>query len=279
MQSRLYIRRRGRRERFPVVSLLAALALLALGGCGRAVEQPATGATPISAELVLREMSQTLAKSRGLAFKATRHLDAALVEGREVPESAQIEVAVSRPNKLTAKSTSGEEVRRFYADGQNVSLFDEGMKLYATVPFSGTIDEMAARLDDRYGFTPPLVEFALNDPFTKLSRQTQSSTYHGMEALDGVNCHRVTLTGEHADADLWVGANDHLPRRLVATFKNREGSPQLRADFSEWNLAAKLDDRSFAFTPPADAEKIEMLTAEQIGEAEQQGGKKPEQKK
>ena len=279
MRHRHFIRRRGRGERLLVICVLAAFAALAFGGCGRAPEQPATATTGVSADQVLRVMSETLAKSPRLTFKVTRQLDAALVEGRELPESAQIEVAVARPNKVMARSTSAEDVRRFYADGQNVSLYDEKMNLYATVPSMGSIDEMVARLDDGYGFTPPLAELMLNDPYAKMSKQIQSSTHAGMETIDGVNCHHVTATGALADADIWVAAQDHLPRRLVVTYKEREGSPKLRADFSEWNLSAKLDDQTFSFVAPKEAEKIEMLTSRQIAEAEQKGGKKPGQKK
>jgi len=48
-----------------------------------------------------------------------------------------------------------------------------------------------------------------------------------------------------ADSDLWIGAADLLPRKLVATFKDREGSPKLQAEFSNWNLAPTLDDKIF----------------------------------
>jgi hypothetical protein len=50
----------------------------------------------------------------------------------------------------------------------------------------------------------------------------------------------------------------------VATFKHRVGSPQLKADFSDWNLTPSLDSAVFSFVPPADAEKIEMLPMERL---------------
>jgi hypothetical protein len=77
-----------------------------------------------------------------------------------------------------------------------------------------------------------------------------------------------------ADADLWISRADYLPRRFVATFKDREGSPQLKIDFSEWNLSAPLDDALFAFTPPAGAEKIIMTSVEDARAADTKGGAK-----
>jgi hypothetical protein len=255
-----------------VICALAASALLGLAACGRAPAEPpataATAAAELSPEQVLRSMSETLAQSKRFTFKVTRHLDAALVEGREVAEDAQIEISVARPDRLVARSSSDEGVRRLYADGTNVSLSDEKMNLYAVTPSAGTIDEMVARLDDIYGFTPPLAEFTLSDPYASIGKQIRDSSYKGLESINGVNCHHVSATGELADVDIWVAANDHLPRRLVATFNDREGSPQLRADFTEWDMSAKFDNETFAFVPPAGAEKIEMVSLKTSDAAE-----------
>ena len=100
------------------------------------------------------------------------------------------------------------------------------------------------------------------------------SQYKGLESLNGVECERVTLTGEIADADVWIAITDHLPRRFVATFKDREGGPQLKVDFSDWNLAAKLEDSIFVFEPPQDAEKILMVTVDDANAADAKGGTK-----
>jgi hypothetical protein len=90
--------------------------------------------------------------------------------------------------------------------------------------------------DDAMKFyaTTPLAEFILNDPQKKFSTQIQGSQHEGKETLNGV------------------------PRKFVTTFKDREGSPQLTVDFSDWNLAAQLADSDFVFDPPKDAEKIDM---------------------
>jgi hypothetical protein len=252
----------------------ATIALVLSFGCSRASEPaPAVASAPDPAQIV-REMFDTLAGARQLTFKATRRLDAALVIGGSVAESAAIEVWVSRPQHIRARSVSDAGVRVLYADGQTVSLSDEAMKVYATAPLAGTIDQMVDALDARYGFTPPLAEFIVNDPHKKFSAQIQGSQYKGREAINGVDCDRVTVTGEIADADLWIAVADHLPRKFVATFKDREGGPQLSVDFADWNLAATLDESVFIFDPPRDAEKILMVTVDDANAADAKGGTK-----
>ena len=244
---------------FSSAFILLALAL----ACSRATEKPVANNDP---DQLLRQMSEKLAQAKNLSFKVDRSLDAALVEGRNVPESAAIEISVSRPGKFLANSVSTDNVRHVFFDGQNLSIFDESMKLYATVPVPGTIDELVAKIDEKYGFTPPLAEFILSDTYRALDPQIKSKSYQGRENIAGVECHHLTLGGEAADSELWIGTADLLPRKLVATFKNREGSPQLKANFSNWNLAATLDDKIFAFVAPKDADKVEMVTEAQMKE-------------
>ena len=246
---------------FSAVVIFATLVL----ACNRAPEQPTAGNN--DPDQLLRQMSEKLAQAKKLSFKVDRKLDPALVEDRNVAESAQIEISVSRPNKFLAKSDSKDNVRHIFFDGQNLSIYDETMKLYANVPVPGTIDDVVAKVDEKYGFTPPLAEFILSDTYRALSQQIKTKAYKGKENIAGVECHHLTLGGDVADSELWIGSADLLPRKLVATFKNREGSPQLQADFSNWNLAAPLDDNIFAFVAPKDAEKIEMVTEAQMQEA------------
>ena len=172
-------------------SAVTFLAIAVSFGCSRAPEpSPAAVATPDPAQM-LRDMFDTLSKAQQFTFKATRQLDAALVLGGSVAESAQIDVAVSRPQMIRARSVSDAGTRRLYADGRNVSLTDDTMKFYATTPLAGTIDEMVDALENRYGFTPPLAEFILNDPQKKFSTQIQGSQHKGKETLNGVECDRV----------------------------------------------------------------------------------------
>lgn len=255
-------------HRFGPLQFGSAFVLLALAlACSSSTEKSTTTVAGNDPDQLLRQMSEKLAQAKSLSFKVDRKLDAALVEGLNVRENAQIEIFVSRPNKFQAKSDSKEDVRQVFFDGQSLSIYDGTMKLYATVPVSGTIDDAVAKIDETYGFTPPLAEFILSDSYGALSKQIKTKAYKGQENIAGVECHRLTLSSDEVDSDLWIGAADLLPRKLVATFKNREGSPKLEADFSNWNLAPTLDDRLFAFVAPPDVEKIDMVTEAQMNEA------------
>lgn len=224
---------------------------------------PVASAEP-DADQLLRQMSAKLAAARSYSFEATREIDAALLEGRDMPEKARIDVAVQRPNKLAGHAISKDGARRFVFDGRTLSLHDEKPNHYAVVPIATSLDGLVAALDEKYGFTPPLAEFALSNTYADLRKEAQTVTYLGRAktsenflGLGGVECHRLGLKGKAADAELWIAVRDSLPQKLVATF-HRTGQPQVRIAFSNWNLAAPAED--FTFTPPTGAQKIEMWT-------------------
>ncbi len=239
--------------------LLTTLALVA------ASLLPAAAADP-SADQLLRQMSAKLAAAKSFTFEATREIDPGLLEGISVATKADVSAAVQRPNKLAATAKSSLGTRRFIFDGSSLVLLDEKNNHYAKVPMRTSIDGLVDQIDAKYGFVPPLAEFALSDPYKDFKRQSQSFTYLGREktkegflGLGGVECHRIWLSGKEADAELWIGVNDQLPRKLTATF-HREGKPQVCISFSKWNLGTPVSASEFAFNPPKGSQQIEMWT-------------------
>lgn len=247
------------------------LALALLSVCAASL-QPAMAATP-DADQILRTMSATLSAAPSLSFKATREIDAALLEDRQLPEKARVQVTVQRPDKFSATAHSASGTRLIVADGHTLSILDGASNHYTTTPMPMSIDALVDQLDDKYGFTPPLAEFAVSNPYARFRSHARTVTYlgHGKSkggflGLGGVDCHRLQLTGPVATAELWVSVRDHLPRQLVATF-HHHNQAQLKITFSEWNLAAPVTRHTFTFTPPKKSEKIEMWTTTQMDAA------------
>jgi hypothetical protein len=47
-------------------------------------------------------------------------------------------------------------------------------------------------------------------------------------------------------AEIWIGASDHVPRRIGAVFPKEPGNKRYEADFSNWRLGAAVDASTFA---------------------------------
>ena len=251
---------------FVVVGLLAVLAVLAAvnpraweAGVARFAAAPAVADTSDPALAAVRRMTTRLAAARSFTVDAVRYMDAELLEGRSVPDSAGIHVEVKRPDKVHAVLRSPEQERHFYFDGRNVTVYDVTKKFYATEPVRGNIDDMLRYLDEHFSFMPPLAEFVANNPWAFLGVRANSAQLAGTRTFNGAECRQVNITGDVADAQLWVATSTNLPCGLSATFTRMEGEPKLRAGFSNWRIGAAIPESNFVFRPPPDARRIPMM--------------------
>jgi hypothetical protein len=255
------------------VGMVAGIALFAAidrgpweGAFARLVPASAEADPADPAIEAIRRMSTRLASARSFTVDATRQMDAGLLEGRTLPESASVHVEVRRPDKVHAVLTGKGEERHFYFDGQTVTVYDVTKQFYATEPVRGSIDDMLRFLDERFSFMPPLAEFLANDPYAFLGVRARSARLAGTRSIDGTECRQVNVTGEVADAQLFVATGTGLPCELAATFTRMEGKPGLFARFSNWNLNASIPNDHFVFRPPSTARRIPMMPLPAAGE-------------
>jgi hypothetical protein len=161
-------------------------ALLAGPAACRRQPEPA-----MDADQVLRRMSDVLAGAPRLSFSARREADPDLQQRRDLPAQTVISVRLVRPQRIAVTLDGGSDRRAMYSDGRAFTIQDVTKRVYSTVPLQSTLGIRA---------------------------RVSAVTYLG-EAPDasGTRCHRLAAAGEVADAELWVGAADFLPRQLVAT--------------------------------------------------------------
>jgi hypothetical protein len=236
------------------------------GAAARLAAAPAEADRSDPAIEAVRRMTTRLASARSFTVDAVRHMDAELLEGRTVAESAGVHVEVRRPDKVHAVLRSPGLERHFYFDGSAVTVYDATKQFYATEPVRGNIDDMLRYLDEHFSFMPPLAEFVANNPWAFLGVRARSAQLGEARRLNGAECRQVNITGEHADAQLWVATATHLPCGLTATFTRMEGSPKVRAGFSNWKLGAAIPDSHFVFRPPPGARLIPMMRLPAAGE-------------
>ena len=233
--------------------------LVLSAGCGRRA--------PLDADAVLRRMSDALAGAQRLSFTARREADPDLRQGRDLAAQTTITIRLARPQRIAVELESGSDRRAMYADGTTFTLQDVAKNLYSTTPLNATLDDLDQQLDRIYGFVPPTFEFVTNHPYESIHARVNSLTLLG-ESSDstGVRCYHLTAAGDVADAELWVGVADFLPRQLIATFRTVASHPQVRLYFSAWNLTPAFPDSALAFSPPAGAMKIPMRSVAEMQE-------------
>lgn len=225
---------------------------------------PDAGASP-NPDALLKSMSTSLATAKTYRLTATRTISDDLAKKTMQPAKTNIDVAVARPDKLAVKVSGKIPLRSMIFDGRSFTVVDEENNLYSKAPLKGSLNQIPASLEKIYGFQPPLAEFIVSDPYQDIKHRVKGVSYLGKGSVrengKAVQCHRLGLHGTAADAELWLGANDSLPRRLKATAKNSGGSDLLMdVDFLTWEMNPTLSDSTFQFQPSSGAAEIPMIS-------------------
>ncbi len=211
---------------------------------------------------LLRSMGDYLKTAKQLSFHAEITFDDMLLSGQKIQYSASNDIAVHRPGSVYAESQGDQGKMRFWYDGKKMVLQNEGIGVYAEVPVPATIDAAMDHLMEKFGFSPPLVDFIYQDPYRTLIENVEFGFYVGLHYVDGTRCHHLAFVQKNIDWQVWIeDGNQMVPRKLTITYKNEPESPQYIAVLSEWDLNARLPDALFNtdLISTANLEKIEFL--------------------
>ena len=100
-------------------------------------------------------------------------------------------------------------------------------------------------------------------PFVATLRDTQNyikATEEGFEEVGETACTHLKFKQEELEWELWVANKDQLPRKFVIHFVHLDGKPKIEVNFAKWELDADLKDVEYAFDPPNDFQKIEIIS-------------------
>lgn len=245
-----------------VAQLVGALALLAAAVLpGHALAQP-TGIDPEAEKLLKASMTYLAAQKRfGVTVRTT--IEAVLKTGQKLQFDNAGELLVQRPNKLRAER-HGELVDQvFYYDGKSLTLYNPEQSYYATVDAPPTLEAMLDYARSKLDVIAPAGDLLYANAYETLMQDTTSGFVVGKSMIEGVRCDHLAFRNPDVDWQIWVQEGKQpLPRKFVITTKDVAGSPEFSIVMTKWNLAPKLSDRMFVFTPPKGAKKIEFLPLE-----------------
>ncbi len=91
-------------------------------------------------------------------------------------------------------------------------------------------------------------------------KESTSGFVVGPSVVGSVKTTHLAFRGAEVDWQIWIEDGDKpLPRKFILTSKKVAGEPQFTVLIRNWDLAPKLTNQEFSFTPPKGAKKIEFL--------------------
>jgi hypothetical protein len=241
-----------------IVSVVA-LAMLVLAGWPPTGHAQPAGIDP-QAEKLLKRMSEYLASRQQFSLKAESTLEVVLTSGQKIQFDSPATLEVSRPNKLRAHRKGDIANQEFFYDSKTLTLYNPKENLYATVAAPPTIDEMLDFAREKLDIIAPASELLYKNAAERMLKESSSGFVVGPSVAAGVKSTHLAFRGAEVDWQIWIDDGDKpLPRKFILTSKQVKGEPQFTVLIRNWDVAPKLTDRMFTFTPPKGAKKIEFL--------------------
>lgn len=228
---------------------------------GKAVKPAAAPAyKPIVEEkamALLKASSQRLAAAKSMAFTATVSYEYPSKLGPAIVYTVRYDVAMQRPDRLRVIIPGDGPASEFYYDGKAMMAFVPAENLVAVADAPPTVDAMLKHAYQTAGMFFPFTDLVATDPFAAFSDGVRSAFYVGPSGVvGGVKTDMVVWADNEVFLQLWIGADDKLPRRVRAVY--RADPLRLRHDLelSNWQIDTPLAPETFVSEKAKTADRI-----------------------
>jgi hypothetical protein len=196
---------------------------------------------------VLKAACDRLAAAHTMKFTAVVSYESPSRFGPALVYTTHDEVAMQRPDKLRVLSPGDGPASDFYYDGKSMVAYSPGPKLVAVAAAPPTIGAMLQKAYDSAQIYYPFTDLIVADPYKDLTRNLLAAFYIGQSHnVGGTTTDMLGLVYDDVFIQVWIGAEDKLPRRARAVY--REDPLRLRHDMelSDWQLDAPIAADVFA---------------------------------
>ena len=245
--------------RRPLGALLCTAFVLATG----LAEAQAPGGSPPDARALLIRMADLIGKTPRLSVTVRSSYDTLQTSGQKIEWNEVRTLTVSRPDRLRIEAEKSNGARTLVVfNGKEITAFDEAGRAYAQASQPGGVDETLVYVVRDLKMRLPLAVLFTSRAGSDLDRRVRSVEYVEKTGILGAPAHHLIGRTDTVNFQVWISDGDQpLPQRIVLTYPDAAGQPEVRAQFSAWNLAAQPADALFAFTPPAGTSKIPFVAA------------------
>ncbi|NYT39815.1 DUF2092 domain-containing protein [Sphingomonas sp. R-74633] len=253
------------RIRYRQIAALCGVAALAVASPSLAQSKKAAAkpAKPAAAAVdtqilgALQRMANAMKSMDSFELRADMTSEDVLDSGQKLQSSNTMTALIRRPNRLQITMDSERRNRRFFYDGKQLTIYGPATGYYAQVAAPPTIRAMLNDVADRYGVDTPLADLMMWGETAVKTDQIKSSMYAGADRIGTEVCDQYAFRQDGTDWQLWIRrADPALPCKVVITNTDDPAQPQTTAVFT-W-MPRSFTDADFAFTPPADARRIEI---------------------
>ena len=206
---------------------------------------------------ILKAASSRLAAAQTMSFTAVVYYESPSRLGTPLVYTTRSEVTLQRPDKLRIITPGDGPATEFYYDGKKMTAFAPAENLVAVADAPPTIDEALKAAYDNAAIYFPFSPMMSADPFKMLSQGLIIAFYIGQShVVGGTTTDIVAYGNDNVFAQLWIGAEDKLPRMIRAVYRTDLARLRHQLEWSNWQLDVAVPADAFASTRASSANPI-----------------------
>ena len=241
---------------FPIATLVVAGAMQSGAAVAQGPPAPPPKIEP-KAIAILHAACDALSGAQTMSFTAVDTYERAARDGQNLYYTTESKVTLQRPDKLRVIKIGDGGPDEFYYDGKTMMAYIPSANLVAVSDAPPTIDAMLDAAWDVGGIYFPFTDVMVSRPCAVLDKNVTSAFYIGQSVVvGGTTTDMVAIAGDGLQAELWIGASDHLPRMERVAYPNEPAHAHYQTDYSDWQLGGPIDAAMFQSDKAASAARI-----------------------
>jgi hypothetical protein len=206
---------------------------------------------------LLKAVSQRLAAAHTLSFTAVQLAESPSRQGPPLAYATKTEATLQRPDKLRVIISGDGPASEFYYNGKTMTAYSPATNLLAIADAPPTIDAMLEAAYHSAGIFFNFTDLIVADPYKDMSEGLTLAYYIGQShVVAGTTTDMVAYIDNGVFIQLWIGAEDKLPRMVRAIFLDDPERMRGQVEFSNWQLNTTEPPDAFEPTDTADAKRI-----------------------
>jgi hypothetical protein len=206
---------------------------------------------------ILKAASDRLAAARSMRFTAVMSYESPSLLGPPLVYTTTSEVTLQRPDKLRVLTPGDGPASEFYYDGKTMMAFEPAANLVAVADAPPTLDAALQSAYDAAAIYFPFTDVIVTDPYKGLADGLKYAFYIGQSrVVGGTTTDMVAFINNWVFEQVWIGADDKLPRKARAVFLDDPSRLRHDMELSNWQLDAPVSEDAFASSSASSATRI-----------------------
>jgi hypothetical protein len=206
---------------------------------------------------ILKAACSRLAAARTMSFTAVVSYESPSRLGPPLVYTTRSEVILKRPDKLRVITPGDGTDSEFYYNGKTMTAFAPKENLVAVAEAPPTIDEALKVAFDSAAIYFPFATMIIADPYKGVSDGLVLAFYIGQSHIvGGTTTDMVAYANNNVFLQVWIGAEDKLPRMIRGVYRSDKAHLRHQLEFSNWQLDLTVPDDTFASASAASANPI-----------------------